>query len=78
MLSEGTNHLPGSSEKVLLLQARYAAGLDMWHPDDRQDNGNVDHSGSGCHREGRTEAPRYSKHRYPLHISSTSQRHSLD
>ena len=69
MLSDGTNYLPGSPEKVLLLQERYAAGLDMWHPDDRQDNGDVNHRGTTAIDH---------KHQYPLHICSISQRHSLD
>lgn len=30
---------PGSEEKVLMLAARYAAGLPLWHSEDRYDHG---------------------------------------
>ena len=30
---------PGSGEKVLVLAARYAAGLPLWHNDDCYDHG---------------------------------------
>ncbi len=30
---------PGSEEKVLTLAARYAAGLPLWHTEDRYDHG---------------------------------------
>jgi|CXWL01.1.fsa_nt_gi hypothetical protein len=37
--SEPTKAKPGSEEKVLLLAARYAAGLPLWNPDDCKDHG---------------------------------------
>ncbi|MDA1231372.1 MAG: hypothetical protein O2856_11410 [Planctomycetota bacterium] len=30
---------PGSEEKVMMLAARYAAGLSLWHSDDCYDHG---------------------------------------
>lgn len=30
---------PGSQEKVVMLAARYASGLPLWHNDDRYDHG---------------------------------------
>lgn len=30
---------PGSDDKVLMLAARYAAGLPLWHESDRYDHG---------------------------------------
>lgn len=72
-VTEGTDYLPGSPEKVALLQARYAAGVDMWHPDDRPDNGDVNHSGGGCHRDG-TSVKDYIwvKHEYRIHTRNRS------
>lgn len=37
--SEPTKAKPGSEEKVLMLAARYAAGLPLWHNDDCTDHG---------------------------------------
>ncbi len=34
-----TKAKPGSEEKVLMLAARYAAGLPLWHFDDCTDHG---------------------------------------
>lgn len=34
-----TGAKPGSEEKVLMLAARYAAGLPLWHDDDCYDHG---------------------------------------
>ena len=34
-----TDAKPGSEEKVLMLAARYAAGLPLWHTEDRYDHG---------------------------------------
>lgn len=34
-----TGAKPGSEEKVLMLAARYAAGLPLWHSDDCYDHG---------------------------------------
>lgn len=34
-----TEAKPGSEQKVLMLAARYAAGLPLWHGDDRYDHG---------------------------------------
>lgn len=33
-----TQAKPGSEEKVLMLSARYAAGLPLWHGNDRYDH----------------------------------------
>lgn len=37
--SQPTVAKPGSEEKVLTLAARYAAGLPLWHNEDRYDHG---------------------------------------
>jgi hypothetical protein len=34
-----TEAKPGSEQKVLMLAARYEAGLPLWHGDDRYDHG---------------------------------------
>jgi hypothetical protein len=34
-----TDAKPGSDDKVLMLAARYAAGLPLWHNSDRYDHG---------------------------------------
>lgn len=34
-----TDAKPGSEDKVLMLAARYAAGLPLWHDEDRYDHG---------------------------------------
>ncbi len=34
-----TNAKPGSEEKVLMLSARYAAGIPLWHNEDCYDHG---------------------------------------
>ncbi len=34
-----TEAKPGSEQKVLMLAARYAAGLPLWHGEDRYDHG---------------------------------------
>ena len=34
-----TEAKPGSDDKVLMLAARYAAGLPLWHNSDRYDHG---------------------------------------
>ncbi len=34
-----TRAKPGSDDKVLMLAARYASGLPLWHDDDRYDHG---------------------------------------
>lgn len=34
-----TDAKPGSDDKVVMLAARYAAGLPLWHNDDRYDHG---------------------------------------
>ena|SRR5918993_119752 len=34
-----TDAKPGSEDKVLTLAARYAAGLPLWHTEDRYDHG---------------------------------------
>ncbi|MBC7817812.1 MAG: hypothetical protein IAG10_13045 [Planctomycetaceae bacterium] len=36
---EPTKAKPGSEEKVLMLAARYAAGMPLWHNDDCTDHG---------------------------------------
>ena len=36
---EPTGAKPGSSEKVLMLAARYASGLPLWHDSDCYDHG---------------------------------------
>lgn len=35
---DATDARPGSEEKVMMLAARYAAGLPLWHDDDRYDH----------------------------------------
>lgn len=37
--AQPTDAKPGSEDKVLMLAARYAAGLPLWHNDDRYDHG---------------------------------------
>jgi hypothetical protein len=37
--SKSTRAKPGTEEKVLMLSARYAAGLDLWHTRDCHDHG---------------------------------------
>lgn len=37
--SDPTDAKPGSDDKVLMLAARYAAGLPLWHNSDRYDHG---------------------------------------
>jgi len=37
--TRSTRARPGSEEKVLMLSARYAAGLPLWHDDDCYDHG---------------------------------------
>lgn len=37
--SKSTRAKPGTEEKVLMLSARYAAGLALWHTRDRHDHG---------------------------------------
>jgi hypothetical protein len=37
--AQPTDAKPGSEEKVVTLAARYAAGLPLWHTDDRYDHG---------------------------------------
>jgi hypothetical protein len=37
--SDPTDAKPGSDDKVLMLAARYAAGLPLWHTSDRYDHG---------------------------------------
>ena len=37
--NEPTKAKPGSEEKVLMLAARYAAGMPLWHNDDCTDHG---------------------------------------
>ena len=37
--SSPTAAKPGSEEKVMMLAARYAAGLPLWHEDDCYDHG---------------------------------------
>ena len=37
--AQPTDAKPGSEEKVVMLSARYAAGLPLWHSDDRYDHG---------------------------------------
>lgn len=37
--SAPTEAKPGSEQKVLMLAARYAAGLPLWHGEDRYDHG---------------------------------------
>jgi hypothetical protein len=34
-----TDAKPGSEDKVLMLAARYSAGLPLWHTEDRYDHG---------------------------------------
>jgi len=34
-----TDAKPGSDDKVVMLAARYAAGLPLWHDSDRYDHG---------------------------------------
>jgi len=36
---KSTGAKPGTEEKVLMLSARYAAGLSLWHNRDRYDHG---------------------------------------
>ena len=37
--AQPTDAKPGSEDKVLMLAARYTAGLPLWHNDDRYDHG---------------------------------------
>lgn len=37
--AQPTDAKPGSEEKVLMLASRYAAGLPLWHTEDRYDHG---------------------------------------
>ena len=37
--STATHAKPGSDEKVIMLAARYSAGLPLWHGEDRYDHG---------------------------------------
>lgn len=37
--SQATVAKPGSEDKVLMLAARYAAGLPLWNEEDRYDHG---------------------------------------
>jgi len=37
--SQPTNAKPGSDDKVMMLAARYAVGLPLWHESDRYDHG---------------------------------------
>ncbi len=37
--AQPTDAKPGSEDKVLTLAARYAAGLPLWHTEDRYDHG---------------------------------------
>jgi len=37
--AKSTRAKPGTEEKVLMLSARYAAGLSLWHNRDRSDHG---------------------------------------
>lgn len=37
--AQPTDAKPGSEDKVLMLAARYSAGLPLWHNDDRYDHG---------------------------------------
>jgi len=37
--AKSTGAKPGTEEKVLMLSARYAAGLSLWHSCDRSDHG---------------------------------------
>ncbi len=37
--AQPTDAKPGSEEKVVMLAARYAAGLPLWHTEDRYDHG---------------------------------------
>jgi hypothetical protein len=37
--SKSTKAKPGTEEKVLMLSARYAAGVALWHDRDRDDHG---------------------------------------
>ena len=37
--STATHAKPGSDEKVIMLAARYSAGLPLWHGQDRYDHG---------------------------------------
>ena len=37
--SRPTDAKPGSEDKVLMLAARYTAGLPLWHAEDRYDHG---------------------------------------
>lgn len=37
--TRATNARPGSEAKVLMLSARYAAGLPLWHDEDCYDHG---------------------------------------
>ena len=39
---EPTDAKPGSSDKVVILAARYAAGLPLWHEDDCYDHAPAD------------------------------------
>ncbi|MEM7813106.1 MAG: hypothetical protein AAF532_16650 [Planctomycetota bacterium] len=36
--ADPTDARPGSEEKVMMLAARYAAGLPLWHDEDRYDH----------------------------------------
>lgn len=38
-----THHAPGSSGKVLVLEARYALGIPLWNPDDAKDANETTH-----------------------------------
>jgi hypothetical protein len=37
--AQPTTAKPGSDDKVMMLAARYAAGLPLWHESDRYDHG---------------------------------------
>jgi len=47
-----TNAKPGSPEKVLMLAARYAAGLPLWHEKDRYDHGPDEQDETGTQEAG--------------------------
>jgi hypothetical protein len=55
--TKSTRARPGSEEKVLMLSARYAAGLPLWHDEDCYDHGPRETELMGAHMVQMAAAP---------------------
>jgi len=55
--TKSTRARPGSEEKVLMLSARYAAGLPLWHDEDCYDHGPRETELMGAHSSAVTAPP---------------------